>query len=75
MVREIKLRQAGGSLSATLPKEMADRLQLAPGDRVFAVETEQGILLSPYDPDTQKALEAAGKAAKKFRHALRELAK
>lgn len=75
MVREVKLRQAGGSVSATLPKDMADRLHLEPGDRVLALETEQGILLTPYDPETERALSAAAKAAKKYRNALRELAK
>ena len=75
MVRELKLRQVGGSVGATLPKDMADRLSLAPGDRVLAVETENGILLSPYDPTTEKALALAAQVAKRHRHALRELAR
>jgi len=75
MVKDLKLRQAGGSVSATLPKDMADRLHLAPGDRVLAVETEQGILLTPYDPDAERALAIAARAAKRYRNALRELAK
>ena len=75
MVREVKLRQAGGSVGATLPKDMADRLNLSVGDRVLAVETEHGILLSPYDPVVQKALSIAAKTAKKYRNALRQLAK
>ena len=75
MVREITLRQVGGSIGATLPKDMADRLNLAVGDRVLAVETERGILLSPYDPDVEAGLALAADAAKKFRNALRELAK
>ena len=37
MTREVTLRQAGGSLSATLPKDMAERLHLEAGDRVLAV--------------------------------------
>jgi putative addiction module antidote len=75
MVRELKLRQVGGSVSATLPRDMAHRLNLAPGDRVLAVETERGILLSPYDPTVEKALGIAARTAKKYRHALRQLAK
>lgn len=75
MVKDLKLRQAGGSVSATLPKDMAERLHLGPGDRVLAVETEQGILLTPYDPKVERALEIASRAAKKYRNALRELAK
>jgi len=75
VTKELTLRQAGGSVSATLPKGMAERLRLEPGDRVLAVETERGILLTPYDPDTERALRIAAKAAKKHRNALRELAK
>ena len=75
MVREVKLRQVGGSVGATLPKDMADRLNLSVGDRVLAVETAQGILLSPYDPTVEKALALAARAGKKYRNALRQLAK
>lgn len=75
MTKELKLRQAGGSVAATLPKDMVDRLNLGVGDRVLAVETEQGILLTPYDPTMAEALDLAAAAAKRYRHALRELAK
>ncbi len=75
MVREVTLRRAGGSIGATLPKEMADRLHLAPGDRVLAVETEKGILLTPYDAKVEQALRVARGLAKKYRNALRALAK
>jgi hypothetical protein len=54
---------------------MADRLRLEAGDRILAVETERGILLTPYDPDVERALKVAAKVAKKYRNALRELAK
>ena len=75
MVRELTLRQVGGSIGATIPKDMAERLHLEVGDRVLAVETDRGILLTPYDPDVEAGLAVAVHAAKKFRNALRELAK
>jgi putative addiction module antidote len=75
MVKAVTLRQVGGSVSATLPKDMADRLHLEPGDSVLAVETDRGVLLTPYDPATEQALDAAAKAAKKYRNVLRQLAK
>jgi len=56
MPKEVTLRQAGGSVSATLPKDMADRLRLEAGDRVLAVETDRGILLTPYDPETERGM-------------------
>lgn len=73
MVRELTLRQAGGSIGATLPKDMAERLHLNAGDKVLAIETEDGILLTPYDQTTERALAIAARAAKKYRNALREL--
>lgn len=75
MTRGLKLRQAGGSISATLPKDMAERLHLAAGDIVLAIETDRGILLTPYDPQTEEALAIASKVAGKYRNTLRELAK
>ena len=75
MTKEVTLRQAGGSVSATLPKDMADRLRLAAGDRVLAVETDRGILLTPYRSGCRARARGGAKAAKKYRNALRELAR
>ena len=74
MVRQITLRRSGGSVSATLPKDMLDRLHLSAGDQVFAVETDRGVLLTPYDPTFDAAMEAYRTVAQKYRNALRELA-
>ena len=75
MVRKLTLRQTGGSIGATIPKDMANRLHFEAGDRVLAIETAQGILLTPFDPDVAAGLAAAAHPAKKYRTALRELAK
>ena len=75
MVRKIKLRQVGGSIGATLPKDMADRLKVEGGDEVFVVETDQGILITPYDPTFDATMAAYRRTASKYRNALRELAR
>jgi len=54
---------------------MAERLHLAAGDEVLAVETAHGILLSPYDLDVVEGLAIAAEAQKRYRRALRELAR
>lgn len=74
MVRSVKLRRMGGSVGATLPRDMAQRLHLEAGDEVLAVETANGILLSPYDPEVEEGLAIAVEAQKRYRRALRELA-
>lgn len=75
MVREVTVRRVGGSLGTTLPKDLAARLHVAAGDRLLALETADGILLTPYDPTMEAALVLAARAAKRYRHALRQLAK
>jgi putative addiction module antidote len=75
MARPITLRRVGGSIGTTLPKEMVDRLDLAAGDRVLAIETERGILLTPYTDELEADLAATRRAAKRYRGALRELAR
>lgn len=75
MVRSVKLRKMGGSVGATLPKDLADRFHLEAGDDVLAVETAHGILLTPYDPDVEEGLGIAAEVQKRYRNALRELAR
>lgn len=74
MIKEITLRPYGGSLGTTLPKAMTDRLNLAAGDKAYAVETEHGILLTPYDPDFLSVMEAEARISKRYQNALAELA-
>jgi len=75
VVRSVRLRKMGGSVGATLPKDLAQRLHLDVGDEVFVVETDQGLLITPYDPTFEKAMIAYRRGAKKYKNALRELAK
>jgi putative addiction module antidote len=75
MTTQITLRRMGGSIGATLPKEFVERLNLAAGDRVHVSETEGGLLLTPYDPKFEEAMRVYERAARKYRNALRELAK
>ncbi len=75
MIKEITLRQYGGSLGTTLPKTMTDRLNLTAGDKAYAVETEFGILLTPYDAEFLQVMEAEARISRQYQNALRELAR
>lgn len=71
----LKITQIGNSLGLILPREIVERLRLAKGESVSVVETAQGIEITPFDPDFERKLEAARKVTKRYRNALRELAK
>jgi len=71
----LKITQVGNSLGVILPREIIERLKLAKGDEVAVIETPNGIELTPFDPEFDRKLEAARRITKRYRNALRELAK
>ena len=72
---KLKLRSVGTSTGVLLPKEMLVRMKVGKGDELFAVETADGYLLTPYDPEVVKQVEAGRKLIRKHRNILRALAK
>jgi antitoxin MazE len=69
------LKKIGGSVATVLPKSMLDRLNLDAGDEVSIVETDQGLLITPFDAEFEEAMRHYARGAKRYRNALRELAK
>jgi putative addiction module antidote len=72
---KLRVVQIGNSLGVILPKETAERLRVGKGDALTCVETRGGIELTPYDPGFEKKLAVARRVARRYRNALRELAK
>ena len=72
---EAKITAIGNSLGLILSKDVLARLKLEKGDKVFLIETPNGYELTPYDPEFERQMKVAGKVMKKYRNALRELAK
>jgi len=73
--RRQTLKKIGGSVATVLPKSMLDRFHLDAGDEVLVVETDRGLLVTPFDADFQEAMAVYARGAKKFRNAMRELAR
>ncbi len=69
------IRKIGNSEGIIIPKEILDRLGLKAGDKLDVEETDGGIRLTPEPADLAEQLEAAREGMKKYRIALRELAK
>lgn len=74
MTKATTIRSIGNSAGATIPKAMLERYQIAEGDRVHLVETEDGILITPFDPAFDEAMEISGEGARTYRNAMRALA-
>ena len=71
----LKVRRIGNSLGVVLPKEVLAKLRAGEGDQLAVSETPNGIALSAFDGGLQEQIEAARRAMKRYRNALRELAK
>lgn len=74
MVKEIRLNASGNSTAAVLPKPMLDHMNVGQGDIVFAIEVENGVLLTPYDPTFADAMESFHRGMQMYRNAMKELA-
>lgn len=72
---KLKVRKIGNSYGVILPKELLERLQVKDGDALYATPTPDGVQLSAGDPDFEKAMEHFDEFSRKYRDALRELAK
>jgi putative addiction module antidote len=72
---KVKVTTVGSSTGIVLPKEALAKLRVSKGDVLYLTETPNGIQLSPYDPDFAEQLEVAEGVMRKYRNALRRLAK
>jgi putative addiction module antidote len=69
------VRRVGNSLGITLPKTVIENYHLNEGDALHLVETDEGIILTPFNPKFVEWAKAYERTNKKFRNTLRTLAK
>ncbi len=74
-MQKLKLTTVGSSTGTVIPKEMLSRLKVQKGDTLFAVETPNGYLLTPYNPEIEEQLELGRGFMKQYRETFRALAK
>jgi antitoxin MazE len=70
-----KITQVGGSLGVIIPKDVLRELNAEKGDEVTLIQTERGLLVTPYDPKFERTMAAFERVTKQYRNALKELAK
>ncbi|MGB8321485.1 MAG: hypothetical protein WCE52_00850 [Candidatus Acidiferrum sp.] len=71
---KLKLRAVGTSTGVVLPREFLNRLKVEKGDHLFALETPEGYLLTPYVPEVEEQAKISRKLMRRYRHTLRALA-
>jgi len=74
-MKKVKLRKVGNSYGLTLPRELLEKYNIKEGDELYIVESSDGFKLSPYDPDFKQWAVSLDRTNRKFKNALKELAK
>ena len=76
MAYKTKIRKIGNSLGIVLPKEALQAMKVEEGSTLYITEApEHAVHITPEDKDFRDMMEIAEKGMKKYRNALRELAK
>jgi putative addiction module antidote len=69
------VRRVGNSLGITLPKAVVENLHLSEGDQLSLVETQDGLFLTPFNPEFAAWARAYERTNKRFRNTLKALAR
>ena len=72
---KVKITQVGNSMGILLPKEALNKMNTTKGDTLYLVEGPDGYTMTPYSQDFEEQIKAADKVMKRYRNALRKLAK
>lgn len=70
----ISIREIGNSQGVVLPKEILNKLNCGVGDKLYIIETPNGIELTPYDPEFSKDLDLIDDIISKNKNVLKKLA-
>lgn len=75
-MQHLKVRKIGNSLGVVLPKETLAQLGVGEGDELIVTNTpDRALRVTRGEVELDRQLEAARKGMKRYRNALRELAK
>ncbi len=75
MTVNVKIRKVGNSLGVVLPKEALAHLKVDEGDTLTLTEAQDGVRLTASNPEFDKTMATFESLNRRYRNALRELAK
>jgi putative addiction module antidote len=75
MTSKTKVKRIGGSLALIVPKVVVDSMDLKEGDEMFISSNQDGMNVSPFDPEFAAAMEDAREFMRSHKNAFHELSK
>ena len=72
---KLKARAVGNSIGFTLPQEAIQNLKIKSGDSLYLTDSPDGYRLTPYNPDFARQMEKSESLMRRYKDALRQLAK
>ncbi|HRZ38851.1 MAG TPA: AbrB/MazE/SpoVT family DNA-binding domain-containing protein [Candidatus Paceibacterota bacterium] len=75
MTVKLKVRKIGNSLGVVLPKEVLAHLKVEEGDTMTLTEAQDGVRLTSSNPEFARSMAVFESLNRRYRNALRELAK
>lgn len=75
MSKKLKIRKIGNSLGVILPKEVLDEMCVEEGDALDYQASKSELRLIANDPNFAKEMEVFKSLSRRYRNALKELAK
>lgn len=73
-MNSLSIRAIGNSSGVVFPKEVLGRLNCGIGDKLYIIETPNGIELTPYDPSFAKDMELVDDIIANNKNMLKKLA-
>ena len=71
----LKIRRVGNSLGVTIPKAALEELDVGEGDVLCLTSAPDGFRVTPQDEVFEEEMKAYDEGRRRYRNALRELAK
>lgn len=70
----LKLTTVDSSTGVMIPEEMLKSMKLENGDSLYAVETSEGYVLTPYNPEVETQIQKGRQFMKQYRESFKALA-
>lgn len=71
----LAIRQIGNSNGVIFPQEILNKLKCSTGDKLYVIETADGIELTPYNPEFAADMKLADEIMMKNKNMFKKLAK